>query len=387
MLKKKKEKVDIENLNEVISTSSKILKIVYVLSIFAIIAFGIILLRETKVLKIILQILKVISPLFIGIIVAWLLDPLVNWFVKKGVKRVIASIFAFFILLLVVYLLAILIFPTLVTQINEFITVIPSIFNSISDFINDLFTKLSSSGTDFSTVKQQVFTSIENLSLSLTTKLPLSVVNFVTGFVSGIGIFLLGLVVGFYLSIDFNGIKRILDFIPKKYHHSIVELSTRLNSSFRNFLQGTLFVSLAVFVLSLIGFSVIGLKAPMLFSLICAITNIIPYIGPWIGGAIAAIVGFTVSPLVGILTVVIAFVIQQVDSIILQPLIMGKTMKLHPVVIMVGLLVFGSFFGVWGMILATPIMAGFKTVLNYFDEKYDLMSKIKFKDEEEEIDK
>jgi len=56
---------------------------------------------------------------------------------------------------------------------------------------------------------------------------------------------------------------------------------------------------------------------------------------------------------------------------------MGKTMKLHPVSIMIGLLVFGSLFGIWGMILATPIMGGFKTVLNYFDEKYDLITRFK----------
>lgn len=106
------------------------------------------------------------------------------------------------------------------------------------------------------------------------------------------------------------------------------------------------------------------------------ITNIIPYIGPWIGGAIAAVVGFTVSPLVGILTIVIAFISQQIDGMILQPLIMGKTMKLHPVTIMVGLLVFGYFFGMLGMILATPIMACTKVIFNYYDSKYKIKETI-----------
>lgn len=114
----------------------------------------------------------------------------------------------------------------------------------------------------------------------------------------------------------------------------------------------------------------------MLFGLICGITNIIPYIGPWIGGAIAAVVGFTVSPLVGILTIVIAFISQQIDGMILQPLIMGKTMKLHPVTIMVGLLVFGYFFGMLGMILATPIMACTKVIFNYYDSKYKIKETI-----------
>ena len=125
-------------------------------------------------------------------------------------------------------------------------------------------------------------------------------------------------------------------------------------------------ISLIIMILSSIGYSIVGLSTPLLFGLICGITNIIPYIGPWIGGAICVIVGFTISPTVGILAGVIAFAIQQIDGIILQPLVMGKTMKLHPVTIMIGLLVFGYFFGVLGMILATPVMAGIKIILSYF---------------------
>ena len=114
----------------------------------------------------------------------------------------------------------------------------------------------------------------------------------------------------------------------------------------------------------------------MLFGLICGVTNIIPYIGPWVGGAIATIVGFTVSPLVGILSIVICFISQQIDGIVLQPLIMGKTMKLHPVTIMIGLLVFGYFFGVLGMIIATPTIACMKVILMYVENKYKIKDRI-----------
>ena len=111
----------------------------------------------------------------------------------------------------------------------------------------------------------------------------------------------------------------------------------------------------------------------MLFGLICGLTNIIPYVGPWIGGGIAAIVGFTVSPLTGILTIAVAFAAQQIDGIVLQPLIMGKTMKLHPVTIMIGLLIFGYFFGIWGMILATPVIACCKVIILYLNDiLYDM---------------
>ena len=121
----------------------------------------------------------------------------------------------------------------------------------------------------------------------------------------------------------------------------------------------------------------------MLFGLICGITNVIPYIGPWIGGAIVTIVALTVSPFVGILAAIIAFIMQQIDSLALQPLIMSKAVKLHPVTIMVGLLIFEYFFGVVGMIIATPVISGAKIILSYFNNKYDLLNKMK--DEEKII--
>ena len=379
MLSKKNEKLDYDNLNDVIGLSKKILKVLFAILILGVIFIGISLAKEIKFFEIIGSILLAATPFFIGLVIAWLFDPLVGWLQKKKVKRPLACIFVFFGFILIIYLLFRLLIPLLYKQINEFVALLPSLFLTVGNFIHELFEKLGSTGIDLSSIENNVYTAIENFSMNLTTDLPTTLINIVTGFVSSVGTFLIGLVVGFYLLLDFDHIRHILYFFPKRSHHAIKAICAKLNTSFRDFIQGTLFISLIVAIISLIGYSIVGLPSPLLFAIICGITNIIPYIGPWIGGGICALVGFTVSPLVGILTAVIAFVIQQIDSIVLQPLIMGKTMKLHPVTIMIGLLIFGHFFGVLGMILATPIIAGFKILLNYFDEKYDLMDKLKHK--------
>ena len=164
--------------------------------------------------------------------------------------------------------------------------------------------------------------------------------------------------------------------MPKKHKNTIRKLVRDLDETCKDFVQGTLLISFIVFLITSILFAIVGLPSPMLFGLICGVTNIIPYIGPWVGGAIAAIVGFTVSPLVGILAIVICFVSQQIDGIILQPIIMGKTMKLHPVTIMIGLLVFGYFFGMLGMIIATPCIACMKVIIMYIENKYKIKDRI-----------
>ena len=376
----KKEELNYHNLNEVIGLSKKMLKILYTCVILAIIVFIIILFKNLEIFKVLGSILGVISPFFIGLVIAWLLDSAVTYLQKKNVKRSIGTIVVFFVFILILYLLFRIMLPLLYTQLNEFITnSLPTLIKSTGTFIENLFTKLEATGFDFTSVETSVYKALENIGVDLTTGLPKAALNVVSTLVSSIGTFGLGLIVGFYLLIDFEGVKKIFNYIPIKNKEGFNYIIGKLNIAFRSFVQGTLFISLIIMILSSIFYGIIGLPSALLFGLICGITNIIPYIGPWIGGAICVIVGLTVSPLTGILAGVVAFAIQQVDGMILQPLIMSKTMKLHPVTIMIGLLVFGYLFGILGMIFATPIMASVKIIASYYNEKYNLIGRLKEK--------
>ena len=368
----KKEELNYHNLNEVIGLSKKMLKILYTCVILAIIVFIIILFKNLEIFKVLGSIL--------GVVIAWLLDPAVTYLQKKNVKRSIGTIVVFFVFILILYLLFRIMLPLLYTQLNEFITnSLPTLIKSTGTFIENLFTKLEATGFDFTSVETSVYKALENIGVDLTTGLPKAALNVVSTLVSSIGTFGLGLIVGFYLLIDFEGVKKIFNYIPIKNKEGFNYIIGKLNIAFRSFVQGTLFISLIIMILSSIFYGIIGLPSALLFGLICGITNIIPYIGPWIGGAICVIVGLTVSPVTGILAGVVAFAIQQVDGMILQPLIMSKTMKLHPVTIMIGLLVFGYLFGILGMIFATPIMASVKIIASYYNEKYNLIGRLKEK--------
>lgn len=382
MLRKNNDnKIDYQSLNEVINISKKILKVTLYLIVLSLVVLCIYLGKEIKILTFIGNVLSVATPFFIGIVIAWLLDPIVTWLSKKKVNRTIGSSFVFLIFIAVLYLFFRLLVPMLYTQINEFVGILPSLFNKFGIFMSNAFDRLAVGGIDLSSIESSIYSGVEKFAVNLTTELPTTILNFTTGLVASIGTFLLGLVVGFYLLIDFDGVKHALDFFPKKWHYSIKKVCGELNTTFKAFVQGTLFIALAVSVLSWILFKIVGLPSPMLFGVIAGITNIIPYIGPWIGGAIAAIVGFTVSPLVGVLTIVVALLVQQVDNIVLHPVIMSKTVHLHPVTIMITLLIFGYFWGIIGMILSTPIVAGLKIILNAIDERYEILERLR-KDED-----
>ncbi|MBQ6817781.1 MAG: AI-2E family transporter, partial [Bacilli bacterium] len=96
------------------------------------------------------------------------------------------------------------------------------------------------------------------------------------------------------------------------------------------------------------------------------------YIGPYIGGAAAVIVGFSQGNVIGISVLIICVIVQLVESYILQPVVMSKAMQLHPVTIIIGLLIFGYFFGIIGMVFATPCLALIKVLWRFVRNKYGL---------------
>lgn len=374
--KDKTEKIDAKNVNAVLLLSKKILKIMYTLLIILAFYVAIIVFKELKVKATLLVILKILTPLFIGVVVAWLFDPFVKKLKKKGIRRSFGAIIIYVIFLLLLAIIIGSIIPILIKQMNEFAASLPSIFDSMKIWINDLFDKLNNiEGIDAIAMKEEVFRKIETIGVSVTSSLPEMLLNGVKTFFSGIGTFIVGLIIGFYLLVSFDNANELLiTWLPKKMQNDTRDLLNEVNTSLRKFIRGAFYDCGLVFVVTSLGFIIVGLKSPLLFGLFCGITNVIPYAGPYIGGAPAVIVGFTQGPVTGILTLLTIVVVQFLEGNLLQPVIMSKTTKLHPVTIMLGLLIFGHFFGIIGMVLSTPIIAACKTVALYFIEKYELLS-------------
>ena len=187
----------------------------------------------------------------------------------------------------------------------------------------------------------------------------------------------LGLMIGFYLLFDFERFTQFVEsIIPNDWKDGYRVLSHRINTSLRGYVQGVLIVMFLVFLTQCVGLTIAGLEAPILFALFCALTDIIPYFGPYIGAIPAIIVGFTISPITGICVCISIIVVQLLENNSYQPLIMGHTMKLHPVTIMAGLLIFGHFFGILGMVIATPAIACIKVFATFFNEKFGWIEKI-----------
>ena len=280
---RKKNKIDTDGLNEIIYLSKNILKLLFIVLIISIALVAILLFREIGVFRFIGNVLNVISPLFIGFIVAWLFAPLVDKMTKKGMSRILASIIIYvvFILFLVVFFRIFI--PIIYNELNELISTLPGIMTDITDFINNIFAKIDVEGVDIEGIKDSILNGITAYGNSISSSIPTTIVSIMSSLFSGLGSIFFGLIIGLYMLFDFDNVTNLLlKLIPKRHQMEIANLLEDIGREVRKSVNGTLLVACMVFVCDTIGFSIIGLKSALLFGLFCGITDLIPYIGPYI---------------------------------------------------------------------------------------------------------
>lgn len=139
-----------------------------------------------------------------------------------------------------------------------------------------------------------------------------------------------------------------------------------VDDSLGDYIRGQLLVCLILGAVAGITFWIFGLPYPLILGLISGITNVIPYFGPFIGAVPALLIAMTISVKAVLVVVITVFVLQFLEGNVLSPFIVGRSLKMHPVVIMLALLAGGELAGIVGMILAVPAAAVLKVMMIHF---------------------
>ncbi|MCA1063507.1 AI-2E family transporter [Rossellomorea sp. AcN35-11] len=170
--------------------------------------------------------------------------------------------------------------------------------------------------------------------------------------------------VSFYLLKDITKVKAFMwRLTPKKWRQSGISFARDVDESLGGYIRGQLLVCLIVGGLSAGTLWLLGMKYPLILGLIIGVTNVIPYFGPIIGAVPAVIVASTISVKMMIYVVIMVVVLQFLEGNILSPLIVGKSLHMHPLFIMGALIVGGEVGGVIGMIIAVPFLAVLKVAI------------------------
>ena len=304
-------------------------------------------------------------PFLISIFLYFLLNPAVNTLERAKIPRTLAILILYVVFLGVIGLIVVSLGPVIVRQVNQLINHIPDYVKSSKTMINNIM-----HSDWFIWIQQQdgFITRINKSFLSWTSHFTshlTSGMQTALGIVTNITITII--TVPFILFYMFKDGRRfplaVMRFLPSSYRNEGLNIIKETGETLGTYIQGQTLVCLAVGLLTFIGFLIIHLPYALLLGLIIAITNIIPYLGPFIGAAPAVIVGFLDSPSKVLLAIIVVVIVQQIDGNIMSPLIIGKRLDMHPLTIIVLLLVAGNLAGILGMILAVPVYAVVKTVV------------------------
>lgn len=300
------------------------------------------------IISLISKILKALIPIFIAVFVSFLFEPLIGIFVRRGIKRKYSVLLSYSLIIIIVALLLYFTIPSLIEQISVFIENIPSLIMFMNDFIGSV-----GMYADKGNVNDTINNIIVNSSVIIAKVLSSSALVFYN--------LLLGLSGAIFLSFDFPMFKeRIKKYIPNRIKKPVIYYFQKFIPFVHKYFSGILLDSILIFLISAICFYVIGLDYVLVVSLFVAITNLIPIIGPYIGGILAVIIGFSVNSTLGISALIVTIFIQIFESNFLQPLILKNAIKLHPVEGILGISLFGALFGVIGMVLSPILVTAFK---------------------------
>jgi predicted PurR-regulated permease PerM len=166
-------------------------------------------------------------------------------------------------------------------------------------------------------------------------------------------------------------------FIPESHKKDALNILGDMHSVLGQYIKGQLTVSLFVGILLYIGFLIVGLDYALLLAFIALITNIVPFIGPIIGTIPALIIAIIDSPFMAIYTLILIFVVQQIESLYISPKVMGNKLAIHPIIILLIVIFAGKFAGLIGVIIAIPTFAIGRVILIHTIRLLELRKKIK----------
>jgi predicted PurR-regulated permease PerM len=307
----------------------------------------------------------IITPLLLAVLMTYLLAPPVNYLQSQGMSRSmgIIAIYLFFIALIT--LLCLYLIPTLLEELQELMTALPeyteryfSFFERIeADYRRFQLPEGIRSALDKNIREMQKLTIINLEKLS----------DYLLAFFSHALALLLVPLFAFYFLRDHERIKgRFLGLIPAPYQKRVEDALIEINLTLGAYLRGIFLLSLSVGVLMYLGLLLLGVDFALFLGLVNALTNIIPYFGPFIGALPVVLIALFQGPSMVWKVVVLVVIVQQVENQFITPEVLGRNLGFHPLTIIFAILLGGSHFGFLGLILTVPFIAIIRIIFRYF---------------------
>lgn len=307
----------------------------------------------------------VLIPFFLGLLLTYLLHPLVKRLTKKGLTVTLSILIIYGWLLLIVGAILLYVSPLLVEELEDLAFYLPHYFQDVQEFISfiDGEYRRIHLPSPLQQMLDEGLVRMEALSIQLVERLTRSIFSFLTR----LPFLLLSPVISFYLLRDLTGLKRwAVSLIPLHWQVRLLPFFQELDALILAFFRGQLLLTLIIAFLSTIAYLFLQVKFALVFGLFTGFMNLIPYLGPILGvlPPFFYLLFQDSSRVLWLLGIII--VMQQVETAYIAPRIMSQELGLHPLTILFSLLVGGELFGIVGMVLSIPGAFFIKTAFLFF---------------------
>ena len=316
-------------------------------------------------------VLASIFTFVIGGFLAFLLRPVVSLFVRWKLSRGLAVLATSLLLVLFLGLALAVVVPRVTAELQQLAASIPSTQEQLHAAVADAMSKLPSSVQASLTQSQQEAASqaasaTKNLAASLAAAL---------GNIVGLAFDLfLGFIIAVWFMLDGAGVaKWSLSVLPPAWRRDASQVGIAFDKAFGGFIRGSIIDMSLMFAGMAIGFNLLNVPFAWPLAALCGLLGVIPIVGGIVGGAIATLVAFTVSPQLALWTLVVVLIVEQTVDSVIAPIVMGDAVRLHPLAILFSLAIGSAIAGVLGMLVAIPAAAAAYTVYLYFARKYGML--------------
>lgn len=306
----------------------------------------------------------IIFSLIAAVIIASAIEPFIEWIKKRGVGRILAVVMIYIGFVLLASFFLYLVLPLLVDELHIATT-------SLAKLQRQILVGLKQTGgiavSSFVAENSDVFLKFP---LQYLTMFGQATAAGGAHVFRGIFSVLLIFIFSFYLGTQEKGIENFLRMVtPLKHESYILDLWRRSQGKLGRWLRAQMLLGVIVGVFIFIGLTILGVQHALLFAVITAVFEIIPVVGPILAAIPAVIIGFLISPIMGVSIIALYVIVQQVESHVIVPVVMKKAVGLSPLIVVVALLIGAELGGIFGLLLAVPITTICAELLNDWDRK------------------
>ena len=290
---------------------------------------------------------------------------------RRSAARVLSIILTYVIVLAAIAGLFVAVVPSVSKSIVDLADQMPGYIERADVFLQDVFANnpdiaklLSAEFSNLADLLDKIAEMVQPMASDILGNVSSGVIKVITSIVTGLKNIILGLVIAIYLLYSkerlLGQVKKIFfAFFKSERCERFFEGCIRSNNIFNKYIVSNLLDALIVFVAMMIGMFAMGMPYPVLIAVVCGVTNLIPFFGPFIGAIPCGVLILLADPIKVIWFAIFVLVLQQIDGNIIKPFLFGETMGLPAIWVLVSIIVGGGLFGVPGMLLGAPVFAVF----------------------------